>query len=683
VVFEKTKPLPSYLVALAVGPFETVPVPGMGMPARVVTVRGKSGLAGETVRQTPPLLAALERYFGTKYPFEKLDVLAVPDYWYGAMENPGAIVFRETILLVDPRSSEAEERRRLASVMAHELAHMWFGDLVTMAWWDDMWLNESFASWMGDKVAHEVFPELGIDASQVRDVQRAMEFDGSRATRAIRQPVESQDVLLEAADTLAYNKGLAVLNMFEQWLGPETFRSGVHAYLETHAWGNAKGSDLWGALAKASKKDVGAAMSTFLDQPGVPLVAAEPLPGGKLRLSQRRFMQHGTPTKTKQLWKIPVTVAFGRAGKRETKSVLLASESQTIDLGGAADWVHPNAGERGYYRWSLPTEHLVALAGKAYRGLALRERVGMVGNLGALFEAGALPTGEYLACLRRLAEDPDPEVLASVIGALDALEEPFGDRATRPALAAFVRATLRPAWERIGPAPRAGEPEGVAIVRPDLRKTLGMLGEDPEIVAEAREITARYLADPAAVPAATALRSLPIAARRGDAALWEAFRRRFESAQSPLERESFLEALGAFHDPAIARKALAYSLEGPLRPSEIFDIPQAFPRDAEIEEIAYRWMKESYDGIAKRIPPWSTALLPRFAGGCSPERVEDARAFFSGPSKAPAGTARTIEKVADDVAACARLRDRSGADVLAYLSSAGPAGASLPTANHP
>jgi alanyl aminopeptidase len=676
VVFKKTPPLPSYLVALAVGRLETVPVPGTGIPTRIVTVRGKSGLAAEAVRQTPPLLAALERYFGKRYPFEKLDLLAVPDYWYGAMENPGAITFRETILLIDPKSNDAEERRHMAGTVAHELAHMWFGDLVTMAWWDDMWLNESFASWMGDKVVDEVYPELGTGVSQVADVERAKRFDGHHATRAMRQPVESQDVLLEAADTLAYNKGLAVLNMFEQWLGPETFRKGVIAYLDAHAWGNAKGSDLWNALAKASGKDVGGAMSSFLDQPGVPLVMAEPLPGGKVRLTQRRFLQDGSVPGTKQTWRIPVTLAFESAGKRQTKSVLLTAESVTIDLGPSHDWIHPNADERGYYRWSVPASALGALTGAARARLTPRERVGMIGNLGALFEAGLLAPGDYLTSLRRFGDDPDPEVLASLIVALKGLEEPFGDRAGRPALAAYVRSTLRPAWQRIGPEPRPGEPDSVGILRPDLRAMLGTLGEDPEVQAEARATTARYLADPSSVPPAIALRSLAIAARHGDMKLWEAFRARFESATTPLERASFLKALGAFYDPAIVRRALAYVLEGPLRPTETFDIPREMVRDPELEEIAYRWTKENYGEITKRIPPWGTALMPNSAEGCSPARVEDAKAFFSDPARAVPGTARSLDKVAENVTACARLRSRTGADVRAFLSSGGSTGVS-------
>jgi len=237
VVFEETKPLPSHLLAIIAGPLETVPIPGMSIPGRVVTIKGRTNLAGEAVRSTPPILAALEKYFGQPYPFEKLDLIAVPEFWYGAMENPGAVTYSERILLLDPLAVNVHQRRSLAIVTAHELAHMWFGDLVTMNWWDDLWLNESFASWIGDKVTHEVFPEFRLDINRVQKAQRAMITDARPSTRAIREPVGTSDNLLQSADILTYNKGQAVLNMFEQWLGAETFRKGVIEYLGKNAWG--------------------------------------------------------------------------------------------------------------------------------------------------------------------------------------------------------------------------------------------------------------------------------------------------------------------------------------------------------------------------------------------------------------------------------------------------------------
>jgi alanyl aminopeptidase len=292
-VFKVTRPLPSYLLAMASGPFEFVPIPGTSVPARVVVTKGQSGLAGQAVAMTPPILSSLERTFGSRLPYDKLDLLAVPEYWYGAMENPGAITFVDRLLLLDPETVDDEDRERLAVVTAHEIAHMWFGDLVTMAWWDDLWLNESFASWMEDKITAEVFPEFNAPIDQLNAAQRVMGLDSLLTTRAMRQPVTSMDSLLQSADALAYSKGSAVLHMVEAWIGPAAFRAGVLAYLKDHADANASADDLWNALSTASKSDVKGVLTTFLDQPGVPLVTVEPLPGGRAKLKQARFLNAG------------------------------------------------------------------------------------------------------------------------------------------------------------------------------------------------------------------------------------------------------------------------------------------------------------------------------------------------------------------------------------------------------
>ncbi len=302
VTFARTKPLASYFLALATGPLETIPIDGLSVPGRIVTTKGQSHLAAEAARITPPLLSALEAYFGRPYPYEKLDLLAVPEFWPGAMENAGAITFADRVLLVDPSTANTSRRKTLVSVTAHELAHMWFGDLVTMEWWDDLWLNESFASWMGEKITHQVYPEFGTDLTLVQDADEAMRTDGRLTSRAIRQPVSSLNNLLQSADVLAYNKGQAVLGMFEGWTGEETFRQGVRDYLSAHAWENATAQDLWDALSKASGKGVSAAMATFLDQPGMPLVTVELLAGGRVRLSQERFLPAGAPRGESQLW---------------------------------------------------------------------------------------------------------------------------------------------------------------------------------------------------------------------------------------------------------------------------------------------------------------------------------------------------------------------------------------------
>ncbi|HYS78940.1 MAG TPA: M1 family metallopeptidase, partial [Candidatus Dormibacteraeota bacterium] len=378
VAFEKTPPLPTYLLAIATGPLETVAMQGMPVPGRVVTIRGSAGLAQEAARATPVLVGALEKYFGIPYPYRKLDVLAVPEFWAGAMENAAAITFRDSILLIDPRAAGVEQKRGLVLVTAHELAHMWFGDLVTMQWWDDLWLNESFASWMGDRIADQEFPDYKAELAQVQSMQAAMATDAHLSTRAMRQPVEGVENLDQLADELTYDKGQAVLMMFERWLGPQTFRKGVVDYLKAHRWGNATAADLWTSLSKAAGKDVGGPMATFLDQPGVPLVRAEVLPGGRVRLSQERFLNYGAKTPRPVTWQIPVVLKYSNGKTTRTLTLLLSSASRTVTLDGSPHvaWLHPNAGESGYYRWQVAPQVLSALADAAPKSLDARERVG-------------------------------------------------------------------------------------------------------------------------------------------------------------------------------------------------------------------------------------------------------------------------------------------------------------------
>ncbi len=365
--FEETPALPSYLVAIAVGPFDVVDIPGLSVPGRILTPAGQGPLAGLARELAPPLLAGLERWFGGPYPFAKLDLIAVPEFWPGAMENPGLITFADRILLAPAEGASASDRRSLATVLSHELAHMWFGDLVTMRWWDDLWLNEAFADWMGNRAADEAFPALGIAANELGGVQAILDSDARPSSPAVRQPI------LRAGDALAnvgiaYAKGRAVLDMVERWLGAETFRRGVQRYLQAHARGNATGDDLWGALGAVSGRDVAAVMRGFLDQPGYPLVTVEVVDAkkGTVTLAQERFHAAGVEVQP-QRWQVPVVLAWsdGAGAGVKTRELLLDRERTTVELGGPVAWIFPNAGASGYYRWRLPGPALAELAAAA------------------------------------------------------------------------------------------------------------------------------------------------------------------------------------------------------------------------------------------------------------------------------------------------------------------------------
>ncbi|MBZ0115335.1 MAG: M1 family metallopeptidase [Thermoanaerobaculia bacterium] len=665
--FQTTKPLPTYLVAIAAGPLETVDMPGLGVPGKIVTVAGQSQFTSLAREMTPPILQALEGYFGRKYPYEKLDFIAIPEYWPGAMEHPGAVTFADRVLILDPDSATLSSRRRLANIIAHELAHQWFGDLVTMQWWDDLWLNESFADWMGDRITHQVFPEFRTDLSTLEAAQGVMSSDASPHQEAIRQPVESTTNLLQSVG-LAYDKGKTVISMFEHWMGPEVFRTGVNDYLKANEWGNATAEDLWQALDKASGRKVSQHIDTFISQPGVPLVTVRLLEDGKVSLSQTRFHNHGVEIDP-QSWDIPVVLKYPHGDRITTHSVLLTGKEQTVDLGTGVEpaWIFPNAGGLGYYRWSVPNEILTDLAAHAPERLTEGERIGFLGNVGALLSGGLVDGGTYLAALSGFAADPQPMVLSEALDRLDAAESAFVTDDLGDEFEVYVRRLLGPALDRYGVAAKPGEEETVALLRPRLLGWLGETGKDPEVIAWARKTSKAFLEDPRSVDPSLVRVALSLTAHEGDAELFEELRGRFETAQVPALRSAYLSALGEFRDPAIIERALAYNLEGPLRPNELFTISRGVGDSEGGEELIWNWTTDNIQVISERMPPDFRAYLPFIGAGCDEARLKKTEEFFNKPENQAPGMDRTLDRVADGVEQCVALRQREGAAVAKFV----------------
>jgi alanyl aminopeptidase len=670
VVFERTHPMPSYLLALATGPLEFTPIPGMSIPGNIISVKGKSHLTGEAVRNTPPIVAALEKYFGQKYPYQKCDLIAVPGKG-GAMENPGLITYASGLLLLDPETISVSQRRSLSAVNAHELAHIWFGDLVTLAWWDDTWLNESFASWIGDKITHEVFPEFGMDVSTVRSGQGAMIGDARPSTRAIRRPVEATDNLNMSFDALAYSKGQAVLGMFEQWLGHDVLRAGVIDFLKTHAWGNATADDFWAALSRASGKDVGTAMATFFDQPGVPWIEAELTLDNRVRLRQKRFSNYGVPVPDDALWQVPVVLKYSDGIETKTQTVMLDGPEMTVELHsleGDPVWLLPNAGMHGYYRWSVPPAMLERLASKSAEELEVRERVGLIGNLRAQLDAGTIAGDDFLRTLNHFADDPDPQVISALLSGLGKVRSAFVTNENEAAFAQYVRRTLGPALERFGLTRVDGEDETVTRFRSQLIGWLGEEGKDQQVNAYADSLATIYLGDASAVDPQLAGVCLGLSVHGGDRAMFDECRKRFESAEQPRVRSRFLSVLGGFRDPELVDTALIYALDGPLRPGELFSILGPIVRSRQYEDYVFDWFIEHYDEIMSKLPPQYAAFMPFMAGGCSKERLARAHEFFAMPEHNIPGTDEQMAKVSDQVTDCTGLRDREGVAVGQYLN---------------
>jgi alanyl aminopeptidase len=671
VTFERSPPMPSYLLAIATGPFDTVAIPGLGVPARVVTVKGNGSLAAEAVRTTPPILAALAAYFDSPYPYAKLDLIAAPEFWPGAMENPGAIIYSEALLLPDPKEITVSQRRRLVSTTAHELAHMWFGDLVTMAWWDDLWLNEAFATWMGDKIGGQVYPELGFDIAGVQAMQGVLSGDARPSAKPVRQPVDEISDLLSNIGVV-YQKGRAVLNMYEQWVGEEVFRQGVLDYINANAWSNATADDLFESLSAASGRDMRTAMATFIEQPGAPLLSVTPNPDGSVTLEQTRLSNYGVEPLPFQPWHIPVTLAYPAGGELKHITVELSETSATVDLGtdGPPHWILPHAEARGYYRWVLPADMMVTLADNAADVLSARERVGYLGNLSALLEAGAVGGDDYLRVLYGFRDDPDPQVISSVVSALGEVEGAFVTDAMEDDFSLYLRATLKPALDRYGLTAKPEEDETIAMVRPRLIGWLADEGHDADAKAYAEEIFNTYMDDPAAITDPSLIGvSVSLACMDGDQALFDECKQRFETTQIPTERNRFLGALGSFRDSLLQEEALRYALEGPLRPQEFMSIPGGIARtsDAHADRIL-QWLFANYETILGRIPPVYKAYMPYFASGCSTQRLHAAQVFFAKPEHQSSGTDITLARLSDSVNDCVSLREREGARVADFLS---------------
>jgi alanyl aminopeptidase len=666
--FAETPPLPSYLLAIAVGPFDRLPMDGLSVPGAIYTPRGQGSMGAIAAEITPPILEALEQWFDRPYPFAKLDFVAVPEFWPGAMENPGLVTWADNLLLLDPERASALQRRRLITVTAHELAHMWFGDLVTLAWWDDLWLNESLTTWITDVVVQRVHPELRVDVTSASAADGVMSADARPSTRAIRQEVvEATDIMQDLM--LPFQKGQRVLAMVERWIGEDAFRSGILDYVARHAWGNAVGEDLWKALDAASGEQVSSVLAGFLEQPGLPLVRVEPEPGGRLRLHQQRFTTFGVELEP-QLWVVPVGLKYETAEGIREHTVVLDGPTASVDLGEDVEWVLPDADSWGYYRWWVPDEMMQRLAGADRQALTERERIGFLGNAYALLTAAALGGGEYLALLAEFADDPEPEVMTNVVDSLARVRTAFVSDDLRADYAAWLRASFGPVLARIGLTGQVGEDPAIAVLRPRLIRILGLDGRDPEVRRFCDETARSFMRDPESVDPGVVSVALQVSARDGDRSQFEAYRRGVAQNTHPQVRLAYLRALGSFDDPALQEDALEYSIDGSLRLQEQQVIIGSLPDSDDARRLRFTFLQDNYDTIASRIPPDFRGYLPYMAMSCSEEQLAEAQEFFGDPDHEFPGTAAALVKVTEATETCVALRSREGASVAEYLEPA-------------
>jgi cytosol alanyl aminopeptidase len=679
VTFAETKPLPSYTVAFAVGPFDIVDAGkgGAGAPIRIITPRGKAGQARWAAEISEPILRGLETYFGSPYPYEKLDLIAVP-LKGGAMENPGLITFGSRLLLSPPESDSIQRRRSLARVTAHEFAHLWFGDLVTMAWWDDLWLNESFASWMEARGVEAWRPDFRVAERRTSRRDFAMSADSLQTARKIRNPIASNDDIENAFDgAITYTKGSQVIRMFERWIGEEAFLKGVRRYLTKHAHGNATVVDFLGAISAEAGQDIAPHFATFLDQPGVPLVSMElQCDAGRapaLQLKQERFLPVGSGrADMASLWHIPVCVRWGNGEARGRACSLLTEREGRMELAGATgcpDWILPNEDGAGYYRASISADRLDALFRDADRTLTVKERIAAVGDLNALVRAGKVPYAEALARIARLARDPDALVVEATLAVTGGLRDGnLVPPAQEAAYARFIRDTYGPRARQLGWRPRDGEDDDTRVLRAELVPVVADEGGDAELQAEARRLADARLVDRSAVAPEMVESVLRVAARSGDRALLDKWLAAVRREPEVTERRRLFVAMGAFRDPDVLQQALAIALKGDFPPRESWAVISGASAPPENHALVYHFIKTHFDTLVAQLPRDTAASFPSYgAAVCQESAIPDVESFFRPRASAFVGLPERLDQSLERLRLCIALGRAQGPSVARFL----------------
>lgn len=563
ITFAETIPMSSYLVALVVGPYETSDPQMVGnVPIRVAARPGFRHLTNFALSSAVGALTYFEQYFGMAYPGDKLDHMAIPEFAAGAMENLGCVTYREELLLLDPARSSPNEQINVVSTIAHETAHMWFGDLVTMRWWNGIWLNEAFATFMQVHATEALHPEWDPWTTFSQERSMAMTVDALQNSRPIEYPVGRPVESWAMFDLLTYQKGASVLRMLEQYLGEETFRSSIVHYLNQHRYGNTETNDLWDALETVSSQPVRAIMDSWVLQAGYPLVRAELSGDGhELKLSQKQF-RYGPPGPGQ--WQVPVTVGIGlQDGSIVTERRVLGDEPVTIPLAEKMAWVVVNRGGWGFYRVAYD-ESLSTRISAALPAMTAIERYQMLDDVWAAVVAGDVPLTHAVKRWRAIVEERDPDVWGAVTAPLFVLAD-LADETERKLLAQLVREIARPLFEKLGWDPDPGEDVRQARIRALLLRLLGTIGQDVEVVEEVRRRWHDHLDGVAVLSPELLTPMVHVVANSGDEKDWELMRQESKKATTPQDEQRYLYGLGRFSRPDLLKRTLDLYLSDEVR----------------------------------------------------------------------------------------------------------------------
>jgi len=615
--FATSPKMSTYLFFFGIGDYERVSRIVDGVDIGVVVKRGDTAKAQYALDAAAQILPYLHHYFDVKFPLPKLDLLAAPgqSQTFGAMENWGAIFYFENVLLVDPALTTESDRRRIFSVIAHEMAHQWFGNLVTMAWWDDLWLNEGFASWMAYKVCDHFHPEWKVWMDAQNAASYAMLSDARAGTHPIVQPINDVLQANQAFDSITYQKGSAVIRMLETYIGEKTFRAGVRNYIIAHAYGNAVTDDLWHELDEVSPAKINEIAHDFTQQAGIPLVDVSATEYG-WRLTQARFANDES-TPADRSWQVPVNARVLAADKtgsdkvnRQWQGILSRTAARDVP-GNKQEVLLVNSNQTGYYRTRYSPETYAALV-KHFVQLSPSDQLGLLNDSRELAYSGYTPLTNFLSLVDQISPEMDATVLKTMADSLKNIDYFYMDLSGQKAFRAYARTKLQPIYAKLGWASQAGEDTNFAKVRSTVLQAMGQF-DDPKVLQESNEHFARFLKDKTSLSSEMRKTVLPIIAAHAAPEQWQQLHELAKQADSPLEQQEMYSLLGLANDRSLAVKAMQLSLDKEVvittRPSIIRNVAKMYP------ELAFDFIVTHHDAVMTALEPGArTRFVPGLAG---------------------------------------------------------------------
>jgi aminopeptidase N len=663
VEFQPTPSMSSYLVVFCAGEFDAVESEVDGVKLRITTTKGKAESARYALEATAQILHYYNEYFGIPYPLPKLDQLAIPGGFGGAMENWGGITYYETALLFDPANSSAETKQRVYEVIAHEVAHQWFGDLVTMAWWDNLWLNEGFASWMGTKCTARFNPqwEVWLEKNLPRDPTRrtgivkeqAMESDARATTHPIQQKIETEAEANNAFDDITYKKGQSFLRMLESFLGEESLRDGIRRYIKAHKYSNSTTADLWNALSESSGKPVVDIASGWTEQPGFPVVNVKREANNKVVLSQERFAinfkDNGNLT-----WKIPLTYLVD--GQSAPATLLMSEKAVTLEDVPADRGLKLNVEGAGNYRVAYDEASWKLLLA-TLPGMNVPDQVNLLSDAWAFVQEGRQPLSFYTDLVDRLPPGTALAVREQIINAFESIDYLFVGTAEQETFRRYARGVLRPTLDALGLQPKAGEPVTASLLRASLLRQLGLFG-DEDVIKTCRQNFDNYLKNPASISPDLRAPTFAIVMRYGDATTWQKLHELGSKTASTEDKQNYYDALAFATDPQLIQKSLAISLTDELPTSRAVFMVAKVARESDRPDLAWQFAKKNLKPLVAKVDALNANnYLPSlFTFFFDPARIEELKAFarknLSEASRKP------VEIAADEIQFRADFRKR-------------------------